>query len=302
MNAYKIDQRLKTLRDAIRTRDFAFTAELSLVPSTDATSIIEQAKILRSHVDAIQVTENQYGKIHMSPLAAASILINEGVDAVLQLSSCNRNRAALIGDLLGAMAVGVTSLQLVRGKKMPDSYQPQPKQVMDVGIEELIATANIIKKDPELTSAADFLIGAVVRARIPEPDWAAPRLLGKVAAGAQYIQTQICLDLNVLRPFMAHLVSLKMLQRCSLIADIVVLPSAEDARWLRDNLVHVLIPNKVIRRLERARDPEQEGIDICSEYLKEIAEIPGVSGVNLITTGDPEMIVAAIKASGLQGG
>jgi methylenetetrahydrofolate reductase (NADPH) len=192
-------------------------------------------------------------------------------------------------------------VQLVQGKKMPDSYQPQPKQVIDVGVDELIATARVIKEDQDLTGAADFLIGAVARAHIPKPNWAAPRLIGKVDAGAQFIQTQMCFDLNVLRRFVAHLVSLKLIQRCYVMADIAVLPSAESARWLRDNLSHVLIPNQVIRRLERARDPEQEGVDICSEFLHEIAGIPGVSGANLTTTGDPEMIVATIRASGLQG-
>jgi methylenetetrahydrofolate reductase (NADPH) len=292
---------MKTFRDAIRTKEFALTADLSLVPDSNATSIIEQARILGPHVDAIQVTENQYGTIHLSPLAAASILINEGIDPVMQLSCCNRNRAALIADLLGARSVGVTSVQIVQGKKMPDSYQPQPKQVMDVGVDELIATARVVKEDQDLTGAADFLIGAVARAHIPKPNWAAPRLIGKVDAGAQFIQTQMCFDLNALRRFVAHLVSLKLIQRCYVIADIAVLPSAESARWLRDNLSHVLIPNQVIRRLERARDPEQEGIDICSEFLRKIAGIPGVSGANLTTTGEPETIVAAIRASGLQG-
>lgn len=295
------DPILKTLRDSIRTRDFVLIADLSLMPDSNAASIIEQARILGPHVDAIQVTENQYGTIHMSPLAAASILIDEGADPVMQVSCCNRNRAALIADLLGARAIGVTSVQLVQGKKMPDSYQPQPKQVKDLGVEELIATANVIKDDPNLTGTADFFIGAVVRARIPKDDEAMPRLLGKIDAGAQFIQTQLCFNLNVLRRYVEHLVSLKVIQRCSVIADIAALPSADSARWLRDNLSHVLIPNNIIRRLERAEDPEQEGIAICSEHLREIAAIPGVSGANVITMGGPKMIVEAIEASGLRG-
>lgn len=286
----------------MRTRDFVCTAELSLTPDSHAESINEQARILRPAVDAIQVTENQYGQIHMSPLAAASILINEGVDAVLQLSSCNRNRAALIGDLLGARAIGVSSLVLVRGKKMPDSYQPQPKQVVDVGVDELIATARVINEDSELGSAADFLIGAVAKAHTPKTDWAAPRLVGKIDAGAQFIQTQLCFNLDALRRFVTHLVSLNLIRRCSVIADVAVLPSADAARWLRANLSHVMIPGKVLRRLEQATDPKREGIEICSEFLQEMAQIPGLSGVNLITTGNPETIVAAIKASGLRGG
>ncbi len=292
---------MKTLRDAIRTKEFVLTADLSLVPDSSAASIVEQARILGPHVDAIQVTENQYGTIHLSPLAAASILINEGIDPVMQLSCCNRNRAALIADLLGARSIGVTSVQIVQGKKMPDSYQPQPKQVKDLGVEELIATAKVIKEDANPKDAADFLIGAVVRARIPKPDETMPRLLGKIDAGAQFIQTQICFDANILRRYVAHLVSLKLIQRCSVIADIAALPSAESARWLRDNLRHVVIPNSIIRRLDRSEDPEQEGIVICSEQLREIAATPGVSGANVITMGSPKMIVEAIQASGLRG-
>ena len=100
---------------------------------------------------------------------------------------------------------------------------------------------------------------------------------------------------------MAHLVSLKLIQRCSVIADIAALPSAESARWLRDNLRHVVIPNSIIRRLDWSEDPEQEGIVICSEQLREIAATPGVSGANVITMGSPKMIVEAIQASGLRG-
>jgi len=292
---------VKTLIDALRLRDFAITAELALSPNTDADDLLKQAHILNSGVDAIQVTENQYGCIHMSPLAAASILKNANLDPVLQLSCCNRNRAALIADLLGARALGITSLLLVQGKKMPESYQPQPVQVADIGVDELIATAGLIKEDPKLKDRRHFLIGAVAKAHSPKPDWVASRLVSKINAGAQFMQTQLCFDLDVLRSFVAHLQSLKLLHRCYIIADIAILPSAEYARWLRINLRHIMIPGKIIRRLEQARDAELEGVKICSEYLREIAAIPGVSGVNIIASGEPESIVAAIKAAGLQG-
>jgi len=184
---------------------------------------------------------------------------------------------------------------------MPDSYQPQPKQVKDLGVEELIATAKVIKEDVNPKDTADFFIGAAVKARTPKSDEAMPTLLRKVDAGAQFIQTQLCFDINVLRKYVAHLVSLKLIRRCSIIVDVAALPSADSARWLRDNLRHVVIPNKIIRRLERAEDPEQEGIVICSEYLREIAATPGVSGANVITMGSPKMIVESVRASGLRG-
>ena len=172
----------KTLLDALRKRDFILIAELSLDPGSDVEEITEQAKLLRPHFDAIQVTENQYGALHMSPLAAASILLTEGVDPILQISVCNRNRAALIGDLLGARALGIRNVQLVQGKKMPDSYQPQPTQVKDISVEELIATTKLINEDPELSGSVDFLIGAVVRARMLKQDEKMPMVVGKIDA------------------------------------------------------------------------------------------------------------------------
>lgn len=293
---------MKTFKDAIHTQEFVLTAELLLAPDSDAASIIEQARVLGPHVDAILVTENQYGAIHMSPLAAASILIHEGVDAILQLSACNRNRAALIGDMLGARAAGITSLQLVQGKKMPDSYQPQPMQVTDLGVDELIATADVINEDAQITGASEFLIGGAAKAHSPKADWSAPRLVGKVDAGAKFIHTQLCFDLKVLRSFVAELVAIKLVRRCSVIADMAALPSADSARWLRENLSHIMIPGKIIQRLKAAVAPEQEGIQICSEYLQKISTIPGIAGANLIANGNPAMTVEAIKASGLRGG
>ena len=270
-----------------------------MTPDSDAAGIRDHAAQLSPVVDAVQVTENQYGAIHMSTLAAASILIGEGIEPVMQLSACNRNRAALIGDLLGAAAIGVHNLLLVRGKSMPDSYQPQPELVSDLGVQELIATANVIRDDEKLASRADFHIGAVTRAHTPKPDWAAPRLVSKIDAGAQFIQTQVCLDMDVMKKFMAHLVKLKLVRRCSVICDVAVFASAEAARWLRDNLTHVMIPNRFIRRLERSPNPQQEGIRICVEQLQELATIPGVAGANIVAVDEPALAVAVIRESGL---
>ena len=93
---------MKTFKDAVHTRDFAVTAEIFLRPESDAESIRHQAEVLRDHVDAVLLTDNQFGQVHMSTLVAASILMAYGVDAIVQISSRNRNRIALLSDLLGA--------------------------------------------------------------------------------------------------------------------------------------------------------------------------------------------------------
>ena len=103
-----------------------------------------------------------------------------------------------------------------------------------------------------------------------------------------------------LRRYMTHLVEAQLTWRCAIIVSVATLPSAVSARWLRKNLRGSLVPMKVVRRLEQARDPELEGVTICAELLQELSEIPGVSGANLLTPGDPETVAAAIRAAGLR--
>ena len=135
---------MRSFKDAIRNRDFAVSAEIFLRPESSIDSITEQADLLRDHVDAILLTDNQFGRLHMSTLVAASILINAGVDPIVQIACRNRNRLALISDLIGAAALGVTSLLLVRGHPAPKEFKPRPKPVLDVNAAELIRIASTV--------------------------------------------------------------------------------------------------------------------------------------------------------------
>ena len=123
---------MKTFKEAVRKKDFAISAEIYLRPESDAESLRAQAIALRDSVDGLLLTDNQYGQLHMSTTAAASILIDYGVDPIVQLTCRNRNRIALISDLLGVGALGVTSLLLVAGERAPEQFQPRPKPVMDL--------------------------------------------------------------------------------------------------------------------------------------------------------------------------
>ena len=129
---------MKTFREALRTRDFAVTAEVFLRPESDRETIGQQADLLRDYVDAILVTDNQFGQLHLSPLVAAAILRDHGLDAVLQLTSRNRNRIALLSDLLGAGALGLTSLLLVRGERASVGFNPKPKPVLEFRVGEQV--------------------------------------------------------------------------------------------------------------------------------------------------------------------
>ena len=290
---------LKSFKDAVENRDFAVTAEIFLRPGSSADSIGEQAELLRDHVDAILLTDNQFGQLHMSTLVAASILMHVSVDPIVQLTSRNRNRIALISDLIGAAVLGVTSLLLVRGERPPKEFEPRPKPVMDVKAAELIRIASTINEDPKMTEFPDFYIGGAVTPHGPRKVWKGKILAEKIDAGAGFLQTHICMDMEILRSYMGQLVDKGIIRRTNIIGTTAILGSADDARWLRDNRRNVLIPNSVVDRLERAADPRQEGINICAETLRTMAEIPGISGANVMATRDLATIPEAIDAAGL---
>ena len=290
---------MRSFKDAIRTRDFAVSAEIFLRSESSVDSITEQADLLRDHVDAILVTDNQFGRIHMSPLAAASILINAGVDPIVQFASRNRNRLALISDLIGAAALGVTSLLLVRGHHAPKEFKPRPAPVRDVNAAELIRIASTVNQGHGISHSPDFYIGGLVTPHRPKKDWNGKILVDKIDAGAGYLQAHICMDIEVLKTFMKRLVDNGIVRRTNIIGSTAILGSAADARWLRENRRNVLIPDSVVERLEQASDPRQEGIRICTELLQAMRDIPGISGANIMAARDLATIPETIDAAGL---
>ena len=292
---------MKTFRQAIRNSDFAVSAEIYLRPETDAASLRAQADTLKDSVDGILLTDNQYGQLHLSTTAAAAILLDHGTDPIVQLTSRNRNRIALVSDLLGAATVGVTSLLLVAGERAPDQFQPRPKPVLDVNAVDLIRIANTVNADENLTVKPDFLVGGVVTPVMPKPDWKAKQLREKVDAGAHYLQTHICMDVTLLRRYLKHLVANKLIQRTSIVGAVAVLGSVEDARWLKDNRPNVMLPDSIIGRLEKSQDPRREGILIAAETICAMTEMPGIVGVNLMASKDLKAIPEVIAAAGIHG-
>ena len=142
-------------------------------------------------------------------------------------------------------------------------------------------------------------MGPALKYLIRSADWTPKNLTRKCDAGANFVQMQLCFDMAVVRNYMAHMVASKLTHRVSFIMTLSPLPSADVARWMRDNVKGALVPEPVIERMEQASDPESEGIEICAELLRELATIPGVSGANLLTMGELETIPAAISASGV---
>jgi methylenetetrahydrofolate reductase (NADPH) len=290
---------LQRFRDAIRNQDFTVTADLALTRSTSAEDVRQQARLLGPLVDAIQVPDAHDGRLQMAGAAAASILLGEGVDPVVHVTGRDRNRIALENDMLGLGVLGVTSLLLTRGEELPAAYKPPTRQVLELSGEDLVTTAVLLGHDESIPAVDEFFIGTGATVFAPKSAWKPKSLLARVDAGVGFIQTQICFNMKALGRYMTHLVESRLTWRCAVIVSLAVLPDAVSARALHQQLHGTVMPRKVVQRMAQAADPEREGLRLAVEKIERLREIPGVSGVNLMTPGDPALLAETIRAAAL---
>ena len=291
---------MTTFRDALRQQKFTLTADLALNRQSAAADVSHQAKLLAPVFDALQVPDSPGGRLQMSAQAAAQILLCEKVDPLVHMSGRDRNRIALESDLLGLGVAGVGSVLLMRGEELPAEYKPPSRQVFELSAIDLITVARQLGEDESVPGVPGFLIGTTTTVFNPKAGWQPRSLLTRVDAGAHFIQTQLCFNMKALRRYMEHLVEDKITWRCAVMVGVAVLPSPRTASWLKENLRGALVPDAVVRRMEQATDPELEGVKICAEILQQLQEVPGVSGANLMTPGDPATMVEAVRRAGLR--
>ncbi len=291
---------MRTFREALQSEKLTITAELSLRSDSGPEDVSRQVDLLGPWVDGLQVSDNPWAWVQMSALAASNLVRERGMDPIPILACRDRNRIALSAELLGMRALGISSVLLMRGAKIPAIHPVKAQPVFDTSGRELIELAARLGEAEPPGPGGEFFIGVGARAFRPSPDWSADSLRSRAAAGGRFLQTQICFNLDILRQYMKRLVEKQLTWKFSVIISLTPFPSAVTARWVKDNLSDSRIPQQLFDRLERASDAEAEGIALCAETMREVAEIPGVSGINLLTMGNPEHLKAAIQASGLR--
>jgi len=296
---------LSNLRAAFRSQDFSLTGELELSPGMSTDDLLRQARELSDVTDAIQIPDHQHALPHMSNIAVAAHLLQNDLEPIVHLNCRDRNRIAIQSDLLGARSLGVSNFMLIRGAALPPDHRPRSTSVFDMSAIDLLATATAIGEGQVLTGGreigdAGFYLGTAATAFHPKDSWQPEKLMAKADAGAHFVQLQICMDVELLRAYMAKLIEAKLTWRLQVLVSIPVLPSAGVARKLRELRPATIIPSTLVKRLEQASDPEQEGVLVAAELLNSLAGVPGISGANVSTPGDPSTCVAAIRESGVR--
>ena len=293
------------LQQSLASGRFTITAEVSPPVSTDPAAFIASALPLKGLAAALNVTDGASAKVHMSSLVAAHFLLQNGIEPVLQIALRDRNRIALQSDLLGAAALGIRNILIVRGDDPAAGDQPQAKPVYDLPSQELIAFAHRMRREGRLASGApiagalQLFIGAADTPCDPPAGWVPSGLQAKRDSGADFVQTQFCMDAGVVRRYAARLIDLGIAPALPVLIGIAPVPSARSARWMRDKLPGSVIPDALIERLEKSSDAKAEGKRICIELLQEFAEIPGVGGAHIMAPQFHSAIPEVIAASGV---
>ena len=289
---------MTTFRDTIRRKDFVITAELPLTADQSMRELHANLAVLRPVVDAVQVGCGEGVDMEIASLAAATIARESGVDPIVHLSSRDHNRIALQNDILGAAALGVTTLIPRRGEKLPSTLRGRVKGVFDTKVAQLLTIAKLIGENSRFVEG-DLFLGCLVSAFRPEEDWRAERVQDKLEAGAGFLQTRPSVELDVIKDYVSKLVSLRLTHRAAVIIGVPLLTSAAAARTIGDRHPGGMVPDAIIGRLAEAADPRAEGVRLLASLLTELASVPGVTGVAILDVEDVGAAAEAVKLSGV---
>ncbi|MBE2239106.1 MAG: methylenetetrahydrofolate reductase [Caldilineaceae bacterium] len=295
------------LERVLRSGRFAVTAELNPPDSADPQEVYDSALVLSSICDGINAVDASGANCHMSSVAICALLTRAGYEPVYQVSCRDRNRIAIQGDLLGAAAMGVRNVLCITGDDVTAGDQPQAKRVFDLDSIQLLHTARIMRdygvylSGRKLTVPPPLFLGAAENPFAPPFDWRAKRLAKKIAAGAEFIQTQYCFDMARFRTFMQQVRDLGLHDKCYILAGVGPLRSVGAAEFMRSKVPGVYIPDEVIARLKAAPKNKQraEGKRICVEIIQQVREMAGVAGVHIMAYRQEELVAEIVEEAGL---
>ena len=294
-------------RTALESGAFTVTAEIGPPRGADAGAIVRKVKQLRDWTAAVNITDNQGAAVRLSSWAGSLAAMTAGVEPIMQVACRDRNRIALQSDLLGASAMGIPNVLVMTGDHPKFGDHAGAKPVFDLDSVQLLWAARTMRDDGKLLSgreldpAPSWFLGAVENPSAPPADFRAARLAKKVAAGAQFVQTQYVFDAAAFGRWMSQVRDLGLHERCYILAGVGPISSLRALSHLQQRVPGVQVPAELARRLrgvpaERVAD---EAMTACAETISELRKIPGVAGVHVMAVGNEHRIPAILRLAGL---
>jgi 5,10-methylenetetrahydrofolate reductase len=284
---------------------FCVTAEVVPPRSAHPGPVTDQARGLVGYADAVNVTDNPTSSAHMTPVAGAALVAAAGLEPVVQMTCRDRNRLGLTSDLLGAWALGARNVLCLTGDPPQAGDHPDAKTVYDLSVMELVGLADRLRRDGTLLSGARidapprYFIGV---ADVPlSPGYTFERLEEKADAGADFVQTQIVFDVDAFEAWAEKARVRGIFERMFVLAGVAVARGTRSARYIRDHLPGVIVPDRVIQLLEEAGpDGEAEGVRLTVEVVARLKAIKGLAGIHVMGLGRMDPVRHVIESAGLR--
>lgn len=316
-----------TLERVLRAGHFAVTGELGPPQSADGDVIRQKAALLKGACDGVNITDNQTAIVRMSSIGAGTIVVQEGLEPIIQMTCRDRNRLAIQSDLLGAYALGMRNLLCLSGDHQTFGNHPTAKNVFDMDSVQLIQTVAAMR-DKGIFQCGEafkgteprFFIGAAAAPFADPIDFRPYRLAKKVNAGADFVQTQLIYDVDAFKVYMEKVRKLGLHEKIYILAGVGPLKSPGMARYMKDNVPGLLVPDELIERMTQAGAPwagkskddltkedkkaraqawQAEGIRICIELIQQIRAIEGVAGVHIMAIEWEDAVRPIAEGAGL---
>lgn len=292
------------LERVLRAGHFAVTTEIAPPDSANPEEVYARAKLFDGYVDAMNATDGSGAHCHMSSVGMCSLLTRKGYAMVMQISCRDRNRIAIQGDVLGAAAMGVCNILCLSGDGVQAGDHPEAKPVFDLDSMTTLNTIRTMRDESrflsgrKLTYPPKVFLGGAANPFAPPFDYRPLRLAKKIAAGAQFVQTQYCFDMEMFKTYMQKVRDLGLDKQVFILLGVGPLASAKTAEWIRSNVAGVHIPDSIINRLKGAQNQKQEGINICIDMINQAREIEGVHGVHIMAYRQEQHVAEIVERSG----
>jgi methylenetetrahydrofolate reductase (NADPH) len=279
---------MSRLEERIHAGEFVLTAELPAVDVGGVDAVRERLAQFEDYVDAVNATDNTAAHAHASSVAVAIALKQLGMEPVMQLVCRDRNRLALEADIVGAALHGVEDICCLTGDDVTAGDEPEARRVFDLDGPQLIAAATAIARGSYLSGRKldpppHLFVGAVENPGAPPYEYRVERALKKVAAGARFLQLQLCFERERLERFMAEAVRQGLASQCALIQSICLVGSPRGLRFIDEKVPGIPVPQELIERCEHAADPAEECFRVAVELARHALAQPGVHGLHLIS-------------------
>ena len=297
------------LEKLLRSGQFAVTAELGPPRGADRAAIEKKAAILKGYGDAFNITDCQTAVVRMSSIAAGRIVLDAGLEPIIQMTCRDRNRIAIQSDLLGAAALGAKNLLCLTGDHQKFGDHPMAKGVFDIDSIQLIQMVKILRDEKKFQSGQElkasepkFFIGAAENPFADPFKFRAIRLAKKITAGADFIQTQIIYNIPKFKEWMTMVADMGLHEKAFILAGVAPLKSAGMAKHMKYNVPGMDVPDEVMNRMtaaSAAKKGKEEGIKICLEVIEQVRAIKGVAGIHIMAVEWEEAVPEIVQQAKL---